>query len=97
MVLEGVFDKRRFLDLIRYFIVFEDAGGGVLTKKIAGYHQFHAVNMAVAETLRAAVPADKPGWCARKGARTSSRDNAMAKPGDRRVGVVWHTQGSARA
>jgi len=35
VVLEGVFDKRRFLDLIRYFIVFEDEGGGKLTKKMA--------------------------------------------------------------
>ena len=54
VVLEGVFDKRRFLDLVRHFIVFEDAGGGKLTKKMAGYHQFHAVNVAVEETLRAA-------------------------------------------
>jgi type I restriction enzyme R subunit len=35
-MLEGVFEKRRFLDLIRYFIVFEDVGGGVLVKKMAG-------------------------------------------------------------
>jgi type I restriction enzyme R subunit len=54
VVLEGVFEKRRFLDLLRYFIVFEDEGGGKLTKKMAGYHQFHAVNVAVEETLRAA-------------------------------------------
>ena len=47
VVLEGVFEHRRFLDLIRYFIVFEDAGGGNLAKKVAGYHQFHAVNVAV--------------------------------------------------
>jgi len=53
IVLEGVFEKRRFLDLLRYFIVFEDLGGGRLTKKMAGYHQFHAVNVAVEETLRA--------------------------------------------
>ena len=33
VLLEGVFDKRRFLDLIRYFIVFEDAGGGVLSRR----------------------------------------------------------------
>ena len=39
---------------MRYFIVFEDEGGGKLTKKMAGYHQFHAVNVAVEETLRAA-------------------------------------------
>ncbi|MCW5605435.1 MAG: type I restriction endonuclease subunit R, partial [Burkholderiales bacterium] len=54
VVLEGVFDKRHFLDLVRHFIVFEDAGGGKLAKKMAGYHQFHAVNVAVEETLRAA-------------------------------------------
>ncbi len=56
VVLEGVFEHRRFLDLLRYFVVFEDAtdGGGSLIKKLAGYHQFHAVNVAVEETLRAA-------------------------------------------
>src|SRR5439155_16962613 len=58
VVLEGVFEKRRFLDLLRYFIVFEDSavdgGDGKLIKKMAGYHQFHAVNVAVEQTLRAA-------------------------------------------
>ncbi len=36
VVLEGVFDKRRFLDLVRHFIVFEALGGGALAKKMAG-------------------------------------------------------------
>jgi type I restriction enzyme, R subunit len=54
VVIEGVFAPRRFLDLIRDFIVFEDDGGGRVVKKMAGYHQFHAVQVAVAETLRAA-------------------------------------------
>lgn len=54
VMLEGVFEKRRFLDLIKYFIVFEDVGGGVLHKKFAGYHQYHAVNKALDETLKAA-------------------------------------------
>jgi len=44
VVLAGVFQPRRFLDLLRHFIVFEDLGGGALAKKIAGYHHFHAVN-----------------------------------------------------
>ncbi len=35
---------------IRHFIVFEDNGGGLLVKKMAGYHQFHAVNVALKET-----------------------------------------------
>jgi type I restriction enzyme, R subunit len=54
VMFEGVFDKRRLLDLIGYFVLFEDSGGGSLSKKIAGYHQFHAVNVSVGETLRAA-------------------------------------------
>ncbi len=53
VLLRGVFDKRRFLDLIRHFVVFEDDGGNGVIKKLAGYHQFHAVNIAVAETIRA--------------------------------------------
>ena len=53
VMLEGVFEPRRFLSLIRDFIVFED-DGGALVKKMAGYHQFHAVRVAVDETLRAA-------------------------------------------
>jgi type I restriction enzyme R subunit len=74
VVIQGLLDKKRLLDFIRYFVVFEDEGGGVLTKKIAGYHQFHAVNRALAATLEASREA-----------------------GDRRVGVVWHTQGSGKS
>jgi len=53
VLLRGVFEKRRFLDLIRYFIVFEQERGAPTLKKIAGYHQFHAVNYALEETIRA--------------------------------------------
>jgi len=48
----GAFSSQQ---LLRDFIVFEDEGGGKLAKKMAGYHQFHAVNVAVTETLRAAA------------------------------------------
>ncbi|BBO21242.1 MAG: DEAD/DEAH box helicase [Rhodocyclaceae bacterium] len=97
VVLEGVFEQRRFLDLLRHFIVFEgassDESGGKLIKKMAGYHQFHAVNVAVEETLRAAN--------AHKAAQTPGRYETGRKPGgdpgDRRVGVVWHTQGSGKS
>ena len=93
VILEGVFDKRRFLDLVRHFIVFEDMGGGKLAKKMAGYHQFHAVNVAVEETLRAArtfKAAESPG-------RYEAGRKPGGDPGDRRVGVVWHTQGSGKS
>ncbi len=84
VVLEGVLQKQRLLDLIRSFIVFEDMGGGALSKKMAGYHQFHAVNAAIEETLRASSPA-----ASGKGVRSTR--------GDRRIGVVWHTQGSGKS
>jgi type I restriction enzyme R subunit len=93
VVLEGVFEKRRFLDLLRHFIVFEDVGDGKLAKKMAGYHQFHAVNVAVEETLRAAQryrAAEPPG-------RYEAGRKPGGDPGDRRVGVVWHTQGSGKS
>ena len=74
VMLEGVFEKRRFLDLIRHFIVFEGDGRGEPVKKMAGYHQFHAVNRAVEATVKAADVT-----------------------GDKRAGVVWHTQGSGKS
>ncbi|GIV81895.1 MAG: DEAD/DEAH box helicase [Anaerolineae bacterium] len=73
VLIKGVFAPERFLDLIRHFIVFE-ANGGHLVKKIAAYHQYHAVNRAVQKTVEAASPG-----------------------GNRKVGVVWHTQGSGKS
>ena len=45
VMLEGVFERSRLLSLVRDFIVFEDDGSGALVKKMAGYHQFHAVKV----------------------------------------------------
>ena len=93
VMLEGVCERRRFLSLIRDFIVFEDEGGGALAKKMAGYHQFHAVDIAVAETLRAAELRDAAGEDGRHG----SDRKPGGEPGDQRIGVVWHTQGSGKS
>jgi type I restriction enzyme R subunit len=90
---KGVFDRGRFLDLIRYFIVFEDSGGGLLSKKMAGYHQFHAVNVAVRETLRASGRRD----LRLISGRYESGRKPGGDPGDRRIGVVWHTQGAGKS
>ena len=96
VMLEGAFAQERFLALIRDFIVFEDDGAG-LAKKMAGYHQYHAVEVAVDETLRAAQLREE---------RDSESDTTEPKaqnrkpggaPGDRRIGVVWHTQGSGKS
>ncbi len=96
VVLEGVFDKRRLLDLVRHFIVFEDEGRGKLIKKIAGYHQFHAVNVAVEETLRAARRAQEHQSAEAVGHYAAGHQPG-GEAGDRRVGVVWHTQGSGKS
>jgi type I restriction enzyme R subunit len=96
VVSEGVFAPRRFLDLVRDFIVFEDDGSGHLVKKMAGYHQFHAVQVAVGETLRAAQLARADHMAEAIGRYEAGRKPG-GKPGDRRVGVVWHTQGSGKS
>ena len=92
VMLEGICQPERFLPLVRDFIVFEDDGGGSLAKKMAGYHQFHAVQVAVDETLRAAELqiGDEPG-------RYEAGRKPGGDPGERRIGVVWHTQGSGKS
>ena len=98
VMIEGICERERFLTLVRDFIVFEDDGSGKLAKKMAGYHQFHAVETAVQETLRAAalrqelqLVAEPPGRRYEPGRRQGGH------PGDRRIGVVWHTQGSGKS
>jgi type I restriction enzyme R subunit len=73
VLLPGMFEPARFLDLVTNFVAFEDDGVTV-SKKLAAYHQYRAVNKAVHCTLEAARPR-----------------------GGRRVGVVWHTQGSGKS
>ena len=73
IMIKGVFEKERFLSLLRHFTVFGDAGAG-LVKIVAGYHQFHAVRHAARSTIDATSPR-----------------------GDRRIGVIWHTQGSGKS
>ncbi|WP_332445703.1 type I restriction endonuclease subunit R [Dehalococcoides mccartyi] len=73
VLIKGMFDKHRFLDIVRHFILFEDDGKKVI-KKIAAYHQYHAVNAALVATVKATSPS-----------------------GDKRVGVVWHTQGAGKS
>ena len=98
--------------MIRNFIVFEDDGEKVV-KKLAGYHQFHAVNKAVESTLKAAgvrqcsaaVPAaGLSGVSPREGTpggtpgKLAGEDAcATLGTGDRRAGVIWHTQGSGKS
>ena len=97
VMVEGVFARRRFAALVRDFIVFEDEGGGALSKKMAGYHQFHAVRVAVVETLRAARQQQEEQGVGERRGRYEAGRRPGGEPGDRRIGVVWHTQGSGKS
>ena len=97
VMLEGVCQPERFLSLLRDFTVFEDDGSGKLVKKMAGYHQFHAVRVAVGETLRAAELQSEGRSVADSAGRCESGRQSGGTPGDRRIGVVWHTQGSGKS
>ncbi len=74
VLIKGVFEQSRFLDLLQNFVVFSDEGNNGLIKRVAKYHQYWAVNAAVESTIIASGP-----------------------QGDRRGGVVWHTQGSGKS
>ena len=97
VMLEGVCLPGRFLSLVRDFIVFEDDGSGALVKKMAGYHQLHAVRVAVTETLRATELELATGQVVERFGRYESGRKPGGEPGDRRIGVVWHTQGSGKS
>jgi type I restriction enzyme R subunit len=73
VLIKGMFDRQRLLDIVRYFILFEVDETKII-KKVAAYHQYHAVNAAVEATLKATSPC-----------------------GDKRAGVVWHTQGAGKS
>lgn len=72
-LIAGMFNRERFLDIIHHFILFQD-DGVTITKILAGYHQYHAVNKAIERTHL-----------------------ALSHKGDRRIGIVWHTQGSGKS
>ncbi|WP_145557271.1 type I restriction endonuclease subunit R [Yersinia aldovae] len=82
-VVKGFFNRELLLDYIRYFILFENDGKRLI-KKIAAYHQFHAVREAVNATIVASTGKFLP-----------LRSNI--KPGSKKAGVVWHTQGSGKS
>jgi type I restriction enzyme R subunit len=111
-LIRGMLDKRTLLDLIRHFIVFEkakreDKETGIIAiqtvKKMAAYHQYYAVNRAVESTLRASgfVKKDKVDSSAMM---VQESPESYGLPGvksqsvgDKKGGVVWHTQGSGKS
>ena len=90
-MVRGFFDRELFLDYIRYFVIFE-TDSDKLIKKIAGYHQFHAVREAVRATVIAARDMSSDGISEK---RATYGDEVL--PGSKKAGVVWHTQGSGKS
>jgi type I restriction enzyme R subunit len=90
-LVKGFFKPELFLDYIRHFVLFETDGDAII-KKIAGYHQFHAVREAVKATV---IAAERPeqGIVAEPRANYADR----VEPGSGKAGVVWHTQGSGKS
>jgi len=104
-LIRGMLNKHTLLDLVRHFIVFEkskkeDKDTNIITietaKKLASYHQYHAVNRAVVSTLRASGFSDKTE-VAESPASYGLSDVRTQPKGDRKGGVVWHTQGSGKS
>ncbi|WP_310446375.1 type I restriction endonuclease subunit R [Thiobacillus sp.] len=90
-VVRGFFAPELLLDYLRYFILFEQGDDGII-KKIAGYHQFHAVREAVRATVIAATQAAPD-----KAAEERATYGKEVVPGSRKGGIVWHTQGSGKS
>lgn len=70
VLLRGMCEKQRLLDIVRNFIVFEKDKETI--KKLSAYHQYWATNRAVESTI-------------------------SARKGNKKAGIVWHTQGSGKS
>ncbi|MFC3114132.1 type I restriction endonuclease subunit R [Cellvibrio fontiphilus] len=90
-LVKGFFEPELLLDYIHHFILFE-TDGDKLIKKIAGYHQFHAVREAVRATV---IAASRPQANAINEPRANYGSKVVAGSG--KAGVVWHTQGSGKS
>jgi len=109
-LIQGMLNKETLIDLVRHFIVFEkskkeDPATGVISiatvKKLAAYHQYYAVNRAVASTIRAAgldMEEEELLTIAEEDPAHYGIASVKTQPiGDRKGGVVWHTQGSGKS
>ena len=109
-LIQGMLNKETLIDLIRHFIVFEkskkeDSITGITTistvKKLAAYHQYYAVNRAVESTLRASgyqLKKETPLSLVMESPESYGVPGVKSQPiGDRKGGVVWHTQGSGKS
>ena len=94
-MIKGLLNKNTLLDIIRHFIVFEKTKEKTI-KKVAAYHQYFAVNKAILSTLRASAN-ENGHFAAEHPAVYGLPTVDHQSKGDKRAGVVWHTQGSGKS
>ena len=94
-LIKGMLNKNTFLDILRHFIVFEKTREAT-SKKVAAYHQYFAVNRAIQSTLRASA-SETARFAAEHPAVYGLPGIEQQPKGDKRAGVVWHTQGSGKS
>ncbi|SDN27558.1 type I restriction enzyme, R subunit [Desulfonauticus submarinus] len=104
VLIKGLLNKETILDYIRFFVVFDktkkqDKSGQTtvkITKKIAAYHQYYAVNKAVESTIRAS--GRKNNLLLKESPASYGLADVKKQPkGDKKAGVIWHTQGSGKS
>ena len=91
VLFQGMFEKRRLIEIIRNFICYSGDA-----KILAAYHQFYAVKKAVESTVRAIGDNEIKSLAAERGVGYGNI-KTEAKNGDRKAGVFWHTQGSGKS
>ena len=107
-LIKGMLQPTVLLDLVRHFVVFEkfrkEDADGIITvqtvKKLAAYHQYYAVNRAVESTKRASgfISKQTLGHLLKESPESYGLPGVKNQPeGDRKGGVVWHTQGSGKS
>ena len=96
VTIRGLCEPSRFLKMVRDYVVFE-SDGGLPVKKMAGYHQYHAVEKGVRETVRASRMMKDDRILADPGSGYETVRGSGGALGDKRIGVIWHTQGAGKS
>lgn len=107
VLIQGMLNRETLMDLVRSFTVFEKTKTEDLktkitkietVKKVAAYHQYYAVNKAIESTIRATGINKACDGPMRESPENYGLKDVKSQPiGDRKAGVIWHTQGSGKS
>lgn len=106
-LIHGLCNPATLIDYIQNFVTYEktqteDKVTHIVkvetVKKIAAYHQYYAVNKALEQTIRASGYSNNSTNMVREDPASYGLPSASDQPkGDRKAGVIWHTQGSGKS